>query len=223
MCCMVKIAPSILACDFAHLGEEIQDVEHCGADLLHLDVMDGHYVPNITFGPVIVRAMRTLTSLPLDTHLMITDPEKYAPRFIESGASAITFHIEIAEDPLPLLEKIRQWGARAGLSLNPETDIKTMDSALPFVDLVLVMSVHPGFGGQQFISASHDKIRYLANAKKSRGLNFDISVDGGVTTDNAPALIESGTEILVAGTTIFKSPDRKKTIGLLRGNKVLHT
>lgn len=215
---MVKIAPSLLACDFAHLEAEIRDVENCDVDLLHLDVMDGHYVPNITIGPVIVKAIRQLTKLPLDTHLMITDPEKYAPRFIENGADVITFHIEITEDPIPLLKKIKEWGARAGLSLDPETDIKKMDSALAFVDLVLVMSVYPGFGGQQFIPASHEKIHYLKNAKKSKDLDFEISVDGGVTTENAPALIESGAEILVAGTTIFKSPDRKKTVQLLRGN-----
>lgn len=215
---MVKIAPSLLACDFAHLEEEIRDVEHCGADLLHLDVMDGHYVPNITFGPVIVKAIRSLTSLPLDTHLMITDPEKYAPRFIESGANAITFHIEIVKDPVPLLNKIRERGARAGLSLNPETDVKSLDGVLEFVDLVLVMSVHPGFGGQQFIPSSHDKIQYLAHKKATEHLDFEISVDGGVTTENGPALVESGTDILVAGTTIFKSDDRKKTIEILRGN-----
>jgi ribulose-phosphate 3-epimerase len=215
---MVKIAPSLLACDFARLEEEIRDMERCGADILHLDVMDGHFVPNITFGPVIVKAIRKLTTLPLDTHLMITDPEKYAPPFIENGADAITFHIEVMENPVPLLEKIRKWGERAGLSLNPETDTKTMEGTLPFVDLVLVMSVHPGFGGQQFIPTSHDKIHYLQREKKSKHLNFEISVDGGVTIEKAPALIESGTDILVAGTTIFESPDRKKTIQLLRGN-----
>lgn len=217
---MVKVAPSLLACDFSHLEEEIRDVENCGADLLHLDVMDGHYVPNITFGPVIVKAISKLTKLPLDTHLMITDPEKFAPRFIESGSHAITFHIETTEDPLPLIKKIGQWGARPGLSLNPETDIELLKSSLPFVDLVLVMSVHPGFGGQEFISKSHEKIRYLAHVKKSQDLDFEISVDGGITTDNAPALIESGAELLVAGTTIFSSSDRRKTIELLRGNAI---
>jgi ribulose-phosphate 3-epimerase len=217
---MVKIAPSLLACDFAHLEEEIEDVEHGGADLLHLDIMDGHYVPNITFGPVIVKAIRALTDMPLDTHLMITDPEKYAPRFIESGSDGITFHIEIMEDPVPFIKKIRQWGARPGISLNPETDVTVLESVLPLVDLVLVMSVHPGFGGQEFISESYEKIRFLSRAKKTRGLNFEISVDGGVTTDNAPRLIESGADRLVAGTTIFSSSDRRKTIALLRGNAV---
>jgi ribulose-phosphate 3-epimerase len=219
---MVKVAPSLLACDFAHLEEEIRDVEQCGADLLHLDIMDGHYVPNITFGPVIVKAIRSLTTLPLDAHLMITDPEKYAPRFIESGADAITFHIEIMKDPVPLIEKVKDSGARAGLSLNPETDIRTLDGVLHLIDLVLIMSVHPGFGGQQFIPSSHDKVKYLKETKESRGLAFEISVDGGVTTDIAPSLIESGVDILVAGTTIFNSPDRKRTIRLLQGNATQH-
>lgn len=219
---MVKIAPSLLACDFARLEEEIRDVEQCGADLLHLDIMDGHFVPNITFGPVIVKAIRSLTALPLDTHLMITDPERFAPRFIDQGATAITFHIEITDEPGPLLEKIKKWGADTGLSVNPETDIRTIEPALELVDLVLVMSVHPGFGGQQFIPASHEKIRYLKRIKKERNLDFEISVDGGVTTENAPSLIESGTDILIAGTTVFKSQDRKKTIRILRGNTMQH-
>ncbi len=219
---MIKIAPSLLACDFAHLEEEIKDVEHGGADLLHLDIMDGHYVPNITFGPVIVKAIRALTAMSLDTHLMITDPEKYAPRFIESGADAITFHIEIMKDPVPLIKKIRNWGARPGLSLNPETNVEVLKSVLPLVDLVLVMSVHPGFGGQQFIRESYEKVRFLAREKRARGLSFEISVDGGVTTDNAPLLIESGADRLVAGTTIFSSSDRRKTIGLLRGKAAQH-
>jgi ribulose-phosphate 3-epimerase len=214
---MIKVAPSLLACDFAHLEEEIRDVEDCGADLLHLDVMDGHFVPNITFGPVIVKAIRSLTNLPLDTHLMITDPEQYASRFIESGASSITFHIEIMEDPLPLLKKIKEWGARAGLSLNPETDVRILESTLEFVDLILVMSVHPGFGGQEFMPSSYEKVSYLANAKRSRNLDFEISVDGGITTENAQPLVEKGADILVAGTTIFKSSDRKRTIERLRG------
>lgn len=215
---MIKIAPSLLACDFSKLEEEIRDVENGGADLLHLDVMDGHYVPNITFGPVIVKAIRKLTKLPLDVHLMITDPEKYTPAFIESGADTILFHIEVKEKPIPLIREINSRGSTVGLSLNPETPVEMLDSFLNLVDSILVMSVNPGFGGQRFIQTSHMKIKHLKKVKEERNLNFEISVDGGVDLDNAPKLIESGVDILIAGTTIFQSKNRGKTIQSLKGN-----
>ncbi|MCK4584750.1 ribulose-phosphate 3-epimerase [candidate division WOR-3 bacterium] len=215
---MIKIAPSLLACDFSKLEEEIRDVENGGADLLHLDVMDGHYVPNITFGPVIVKAIRKLTKLPLDVHLMITDPEKYTPAFIESGADTILFHIEVKEKPIPLIREINSRGSTVGLSLNPETPVELLDSFLNLVDSILVMSVNPGFGGQRFIQTSHMKIKHLKKVKEERNLNFEISVDGGVDLDNAPKLIESGVDILIAGTTIFQSKNRGKTIQSLKGN-----
>lgn len=215
---MIKIAPSLLACDFSKLEEEIRDVENGGADLLHLDVMDGHYVPNITFRPVIVKAIRKLTKLPLDVHLMITDPEKYTPAFIESGADTILFHIEVKEKPIPLIREINSRGSTVGLSLNPETPVELLDSFLNLVDSILVMSVNPGFGGQRFIQTSHMKIKHLKKVKEERNLNFEISVDGGVDLDNAPKLIESGVDILIAGTTIFQSKNRGKTIQSLKGN-----
>jgi len=215
---MIKIAASLLACDFSKLEEEIRDVENGGADLLHLDVMDGHYVPNITFGPVIVKAIRKLTKLPLDVHLMITDPEKYTPAFIESGADTILFHIEVKEKPIPLIREINSRGSTVGLSLNPETPVELLDSFLNLVDSILVMSVNPGFGGQRFIQTSHMKIKHLKKVKEERNLNFEISVDGGVDLDNAPKLIESGVDILIAGTTIFQSKNRGKTIQSLKGN-----
>ncbi len=215
---MIKIAPSLLACDFSKLEEEIRDVEEGGADLLHLDVMDGHYVPNITFGPVIVKAIRKLTKLPLDVHLMITDPEKYTPAFIESGADAIQFHIEVKEEPISLIRKINSRGSTVGLSLNPETPVEMLDSFLNLVDSILVMSVNPGFGGQHFIQTSHMKIKHLKKVKDERNLNFEIAVDGGVDLDNAQKLIESGVDVLIAGTTIFQSKNRKKTIQSLKGN-----
>lgn len=214
---MIKIAPSLLACDFSRLEEEIRDVEKGGADLLHLDVMDGHYVPNITFGTVIVRAIRKLTKLPLDVHLMITDPEKYAPQFIESGADKITFHIEVKKNPIPLIKKIKLLGSKAGLSLNPETPIESLDDFLNLVDSILVMSVNPGFGGQHFIETSSEKIKHYKEMKEEKSLNFDIEVDGGVTLENAQKLIQSGVNTLIAGTTIFHTKDRKKTIQLLKG------
>lgn len=214
---MIKIAPSLFACDFSRLEEEIRDVEKGGADLLHLDVMDGHYVPNITFGPVIVRAIRKLTKLPLDVHLMITDPEKYTPQFIESGADKITFHIEAKKNPIPLIKKIKLLGSKAGLSLNPETPIESLDGFLNLVDSILVMSVNPGFGGQHFIETSSEKIKHLKKVKEEKNLNFDIEVDGGVTLENAQNLFQSGVNTLIAGTTIFHTKYRKKTIQLLKG------
>ena len=213
---MIKIAPSLLACDFSKLAEEIRDVEEAGAALLHLDVMDGHYVPNITFGPVIVKGIRKLTRLPLDAHLMITDPEKYTSAFIKSGADTITFHIEVKKDPVRLIEKIKAHGCKVGLSLNPETPVERLSSFLSLVDNVLVMSVNPGFGGQNFIQSSYSKIIHLKRIKKEKSLNFEIAVDGGISIDNAQKLIESGVDILIAGTAIFHTKDRKMSIKLLQ-------
>jgi len=213
---MIKIAPSLLSCDFSKLDEEIKDVEEGLADLLHLDVMDGHFVPNITFGPVIVKAIRKLTKLPLDVHLMITEPDKYARDFIENGADNITFHIEVKKNFLELIGKIKSLGCRAGISLNPETPIERLDAFLDKIDVVLVMSVNPGFGGQNFIEQSYQKIGYLKKLKQKRNLNFEIAVDGGVNISNAPKLIEAGVDILIAGTTIFNAKNRKNTINSLR-------
>jgi len=216
---MIKVAPSLLACDFAKLEEEIRDIERAKADLLHLDIMDGHYVPNISFGPVIVKAIHTLTTLSLDVHLMITNPDIYAPRFIESGADTLTFHIEVKNNPMSLIKKIKSLGCKAGISLNPDTPIEALDDFLHCVDAVLVMSVNPGFGGQQFMNSSLGKIKYLKRIKEERTLKYTIAVDGGINTENAPELIASGVETLIAGTTIFRSKNRVLTIQRLRGNK----
>jgi len=213
---MIKIAPSILACDFTKLEHEIQDVERGGADLLHLDIMDGHFVPNITFGPIIVKAIRKLTELPLDAHLMISDPEKYVGRFIESGANKVTFHIEVEENPTELASRIRNHGCKVGISLNPETPIGKLESFLTLFDSVLVMSVHPGFGGQQFKPDSYEKILALKKIKKDGNLHFDIEVDGGVNLENSNQLIKCGVNTLIAGTTIFHSKNREIVINSLR-------
>ena len=209
---MIKIAPSLLACDFSRLPEEIRDVTDGGADLFHLDIMDGHFVPNITFGPIIVKAIRKLTDLPLDAHLMISKPSKYADDFINSGADKVTFHIEVEPEPKQLIEKIRVQGCKVGLSLNPETQIEKIVPFLELVDSVLVMSVNPGFGGQSFIEESYGKITYLKRVRAEKGLLFQIEVDGGVNLENASRLIASGVDVLVAGTAIFHSRNRKETI-----------
>ena len=213
---MVKIAPSLLACDFSRLPEEIRDVADGGADLFHLDIMDGHFVPNITFGPIIVKAIRKLTALPLDAHLMISEPSKYADDFIDSGADKITFHIEVEHEPEQLIKKIRARGCKVGLSLNPETQPEKVIPFLELVDSILVMSVNPGFGGQPFIEESYEKITYLNQIKTEKRLLFEIEVDGGVNLENASRLIESGVDVLVAGTAIFRSKNRKETIQLFK-------
>lgn len=216
---MIKIAPSLLSCDFSKLKQEIREVEDGGADLLHLDVMDGHFVPNITFGPVVVQGIRKLTDLPLDAHLMISDPSKYSQEFIKSGVDEITFHIEVEKDPVPLLKKIKKQGVKGSLSINPETPIEKVTKYLEIVDSILVMTVHPGFGGQKLISESLKKIEKLSKIKEKLKLNFEISVDGGINTHNAPEVIRSGANILVAGSAIFKSKNRKETINLLRNKE----
>ena len=213
---MIKIAPSILSCDFSKLEQEIRDVERGGADLLHLDIMDGHFVPNITFGPIIVKAIRKLTELPLDAHLMISEPEKYIGRFIESGANKITFHIEVEENPTELAGKIRNLDCNVGISLNPETPVSKLETFLTLFDSVLIMSVHPGFGGQQFRQETYEKILSLKKIKKDRNLHFDIEVDGGVNLENSSQLIECGVNTLIAGTTIFHSKNREIAINSLR-------
>jgi ribulose-phosphate 3-epimerase len=216
---MIKIAPSLLSCDFSKLKQEIREVEDGGADLLHLDIMDGHFVPNITFGPVVVKGIRKLTNLPLDAHLMISEPSKYSQEFIKSGVDEITFHIEIETDPVPLINKIKKQGVKASLSINPETSIERIENFLKIVDTILVMTVHPGFGGQKLLPDSYKKLEQLSKIRQSRNLNFEIAVDGGINTQNAGRVINSGADILVAGSAIFKSKNRKKTIHLLRNTE----
>lgn len=209
----VQIAPSILSADFGRLAEEIRAVEEAGADLIHVDVMDGRYVPNITIGPLIVKAARAATKLPLDVHLMIVEPERYVEAFADAGADNITVHVEASLHLHRTIQQIKQLGKTAGVSLNPHTPVSMVELVLEDVDRVLVMSVNPGFGGQSFIPSALVKVKDLAQRKGS----FDIEVDGGVNADTAPALLEAGADILVAGSYVFGSADYAAAIRTLRG------
>jgi len=200
---MVKIAPSILAADFTRLGEQIVAAEHGGASYIHVDVMDGHFVPNITIGPFIVQAVRRVTQLPIDCHLMIEDPDKYISEFARAGANMISVHPEATYHLHRTLGYIRQAGCRAGVVLNPATPLTAIEEVISDVDYVLLMSVNPGFGGQQFIMSSLDKLRRLRVLLQLHGSQAQIEIDGGITTDNAAVVVEAGAEILVAGSAIF--------------------
>lgn len=203
----VQIAPSILAADFAHLADQIQAAERGGAALLHLDVMDGHFVPNITIGPPVVASVRKATALPLDCHLMISEPDRYIRDFCDAGAEMISVHQEACIHLNRTLHHIRDCGAAAGAVINPATPVETLSEVLDIVDYILVMSVNPGFGGQQFIPQVLDKIRRLAKMRDDRGLEFRIEIDGGVTLENVADVVRAGTEILVIGSSVFHTPD----------------
>lgn len=213
---MVKIAPSILSADFRKLEDEIKAVEDAGADMIHIDVMDGHFVPNITVGPFIVEAVRKTTGLTLDVHLMIKNPDLYIPDFSGAGSDIITVHVEESIHLNRTVQLIKDCEKKAGVVLNPSTPLSTLDYILEDVDMVLLMSVNPGFGGQDFIPGSLEKIRALKEIITKRGLSVDIEVDGGITVDNAGEVISAGTDILVAGSAVFKSSDYKETISRLR-------
>jgi ribulose-phosphate 3-epimerase len=203
----VKLAPSILSADFAHLGDAVRAVERAGADWVHVDVMDGHFVPNLTFGPKMVADLHKATRLPLDVHLMIERPDDWVDRYVEAGAAYVVFHVEAARDVRGTLARIRSKGARAGLTLNPETPV---DAVLPFLgelDLLLVMSVHPGFGGQKFIEGALDKVRAVRRALDLKKLAADVEVDGGIKVDNARRVADAGATVLVAGSAVFEDPD----------------
>ena len=204
---MIEIAPSILSADFARLGEDVAQVERGGARLLHVDVMDGHFVPNITLGPPVVKCLRKVTRMKLDVHLMITDPDRYAGVFIDSGADLVSVHQETCPHLDRTLNMIRGAGALAGVVLNPSTPVSTLEDVLDIVDFVLIMSVNPGFGGQKFIPRALDKVRTLADMRRRRGLGFKIEIDGGVTLDNMAAIIQAGCDWLVAGATVFGCQD----------------
>lgn len=208
----IQIAPSILSADFGRLAEEIRSVEASGCDIIHVDVMDGHFVPNLTIGPVVIRWIRKVTQLPLDVHLMIDDPIKSLADYHKAGADWITIHVEAAPDADACLGLIRQLGAKAGISLRPGTSVETIFPFLDRLDLVLIMSVEPGFGGQSFMPEMMEKIKGLR--ERFRGL---ISVDGGVNADTAPVCRAAGADILVAGTAVFGQQDRRQAIQLLRG------
>jgi ribulose-phosphate 3-epimerase len=209
---MVQIVPSILSADFARLGEEIAKVERGGAKILHVDVMDGHFVPNLTLGPPVVKSIRKITKLTLDVHLMITDPDKYAPLFIEAGANQVSVHYEAATHLDRTLRMIRSEGARAGVVLNPGTPVSLLEDVLEIADYVLVMSVNPGFGGQEFIPNSLKKIRSLDRTRRERRLDFAIEIDGGVSHDNVEEIVQAGCNWLVAGSHVFHSADPAATV-----------
>ena len=210
----MKIAPSILSADFGALGEDIVRVERAGADLLHVDVMDGRFVPNITIGPVVVAAIRKRTRLPLDVHLMIVEPERYLADFARAGADVLTVHAEACPHLARTLAQIRELGARAGVALNPATPPQVLEYVLDDLDLVLVMSVNPGFGGQKFIPSAYAKIRQIRAMLGTRPV--ELSVDGGVKLEHARPLAEHGVSVLVAGSAIFEAPDPAEMVGRLR-------
>jgi ribulose-phosphate 3-epimerase len=215
----IKVAPSILSADFSRLAEEIKAVEAAGADLIHVDVMDGHFVPNITIGPLVVAAARKVTKLPLDVHLMIENPEFYIRDFARAGADYITVHAEAACHLHRLIQNIReQNGVRAAVSLNPATPLESLEYVLGDLDMVLIMSVNPGFGGQTFIPAALGKIRRLREMISNRGLKTEIEVDGGVKPENAAEIAGAGADILVAGSAVFGAGDYGAAIRAIRGN-----
>ena len=214
----IKISPSILSADFSKLGKEIQDLEKAKADLIHIDVMDGHFVPNITIGPEVIKKLRRYTSLPFDVHLMIAPVDNFIKNFAEAGADIITIHPEATNNLSESIKKIKSYGKKAGVSLNPETTIDKVLPVLNMIDLVLVMSVHPGFGGQKFIKETLDKVKILRKEIDIKKIKTEIEIDGGINFDNSKLAIAAGVDILVSGTTIFKQNegDLKKNIKLLR-------
>jgi ribulose-phosphate 3-epimerase len=213
---MVKVAPSILAADFTKLGEEIQAVEKAGADWIHIDVMDGHFVPNITVGPLIVEAVNRVTDLPLDVHLMIENPDRYIPEFVEAGADVLSVHIENCPHLHRTIQHIKSFGIKAGVVVNPATSLSLLEEILGDIDLVLLMSVNPGFGGQKFIPSVIDKIEYLREILEKSGSDVEVQVDGGIKVDNAAEIVSAGTDILVVGSGIFSTDNYKSTIMKLK-------
>ena len=212
-----QIAPSILSADFSRLGEEIKAVEKAGADLIHVDVMDGHYVPNITIGPGVVASLRKTTSLPFDVHLMIEEPDRYIDAFAEAGSDIVTVHAEAVIHLHRTVHYIKGRGIKAGVSLNPSTPLSCIEEILPDIDLLLIMTVNPGFGGQTFIPGTLPKIRKAREQVRRLGLGTAIEVDGGVTPDNIGSLAEAGADIFVAGAAVFGSPSYVETIGKMKG------
>lgn len=213
---MVRLAPSILAADLAHLGEQVALAEEGGADFIHLDVMDGAFVPNLTFGPNLVHACRRVTDLPLDVHLMMQRPEAWLEAFVDAGASIVTVHDEVSPHLHRTLQRIRELGARPGLAVNPLTPLARIEEALPELDLVLVMSVNPGFGGQRWIPASAERLRRVREWIAARHHECLLEVDGGITVDTAPEAVRAGADVLVAGSSVFGGGDVLGDLGALR-------
>ncbi|MEO8648832.1 MAG: ribulose-phosphate 3-epimerase [Acidobacteriota bacterium] len=212
---MFEIAPSILSADFTRLREEIDAVVAGGANILHVDVMDGHFVPNITIGLPVVRSIRKSTMLTIDTHLMIEDPGQYAGQFVEAGADMVSVHVEADPHLNRTLNSIREAGAKAGIAINPATPLVMLEEALPYADFVLLMSVNPGFGGQKFVPTSLDKLKRLKSMIVSRGLNTVIEIDGGIDADNISAIVDAGAEIIVAGSAVYGSGDPENAVKAL--------
>jgi len=209
----IEIAPSILAADFAQLNNEIAEVTSAGVNIIHLDVMDGHFVPNITIGPPVITKLRNISKLAFDAHLMISEPEKYIEAFVKAGANHITFHIEVADNPKELINKLHDLGCTAGICLNPETPVEAIESVAPFFDMVLVMTVHPGFGGQKFMPDAAEKI---VKVREIVGPDVRIEVDGGIDSKTAPIVVSYGADTLVAGEAIFGKSDRMAAITAIR-------
>ena len=215
---MIKIAPSILSADFSKLGEEILRIEKAGADLVHFDVMDGHFVPNITIGSPVVKSLKKVTGLMFDVHLMIENPDSYIDAFVDAGADIISVHAEACRHLHRTLQRIKQLGKKAAVALNPATPLSSIEWVLDDVDMVLIMSVNPGFGGQKYIEGITRKIELLKNLIKTQGLNIDIEVDGGIDTGNIYSVTKAGANVIVSGSTIFSAKDTAKIIKELRKN-----
>ena len=211
-----KIAPSILSADFARLGEEIRRVEEAGADLIHFDVMDGHFVPNLSIGVPVLKSLRKISRLPLDAHLMISEPARYVRTFVEAGANSISVHAEVCDDLPGIAARIREFGARASVAINPETPVERVLAAAEHLDMILVMSVHPGFGGQGFIPESLDKLRKIRRELDRRGLDVDLEVDGGIKIENVAAVAAAGANVFVSGSGIFGHGDYAEIIARMR-------
>jgi ribulose-phosphate 3-epimerase len=212
----MKIAPSILSADFSRLRDEIQAVEAAGADWLHVDVMDGHFVPNITIGPVVVESIRKVTKIPLDVHLMITDPDKYAPEFIKAGADWVSIHPDTCANPNVSLRKIRERGAKASVAVNPDVSLEKVEGCFPEIDMILMMTVFPGFGGQAFIPDVLPKIEQVRRIVDQKKLPILVEADGGIKADNIERVVRAGAEVIVSGSGIFKTADYKSTIRQMR-------
>jgi len=212
----MKIAPSILSADFSRLKDEIEAVEAAGADWLHVDVMDGHFVPNITIGPVVVEWVRKVTKIPVDVHLMITDPGKYAPEFIKAGADWVSIHPETCANPNTTLQKIRDLGAKASIAVNPDIPLSRVERCFADIDMILMMTVFPGFGGQAFIPDVLPKIEEVRKLIDQRKLSIVVEVDGGIKADNIERVVHAGAEVIVSGSGIFKTPNYAETIRQMR-------